>query len=77
MVVDNLLLTAAGLATGMLMVLLYYAMLIEPIVQSDFTGEELEHQPTLDDDIVYFTYSTYPYQEPIRYSMVGANRKNT
>ena len=77
MVVDNLLLTAVGLATGMLMVLLYYAMLIEPIVQSDFTGEELDHQPTLDDDIIYFTYSTYPYQEPMHYSMVGANRKNT
>ena len=71
MLVDNLLLTAVGLATGMVMVLLYYVMLIEPIVQSDLTDEVLDHQPTLDDDMIYFTYSTYPYQEPIRYSLVG------
>ncbi|MFN8495610.1 MAG: hypothetical protein U0350_48905 [Caldilineaceae bacterium] len=65
MVADNLLLVGTvGLVTSMLMVMLYFAMLVEPITLDDFFEEEdADHQPALDDDMVYFTYSMYPYHE--------------
>lgn len=65
MVADNLLLVGTvGLVTSMLMVMLYFAVLVEPITLDDlFEEEDSDQHPVLDDELVYFTYSMYPYHE--------------
>lgn len=69
MVVDNLLLVSAvGLAAGLLMVAGYYRMIVEPLIPSDETEPTWEHEPTLDDDIIAITHSMYPYHEFVYYS---------
>jgi len=58
-----LLLGAAGVGLVMVMVFIYYILTAEPGLPTEPSRSGWEHQPVLDDDILYLASSMYPYQE--------------